>query len=305
MSEVDRFEIRIGGYAPRDSTHSQAIERFTSELDATELPIEKTVRWNVLDEGLQAGELLDLVERGELTLCYFSTSYLAARVPELSIIDLPYRFGSLEEAHRALDGDLGSLLSERTEAATGFRVLGYWENGFRHLTNSLRPIERPEDCRGMRVRLQPSSLHERMIELWGAIPVPSDLSEGIAAIKEGRVDAQENPLANTFAYGIESYHPFVTLSGHVYGARGVYVHAETFDAWPTDVQAAVRTAARVAIDEQRRAAATKEAQLEQELRSSGKMVIEPSAADKEAFVASTAPLHEQMRASLGAEVFST
>src|ERR1700754_2353528 len=112
--------IRIGGYAPRDSTHSRAVERICGAIEASGLGVTTEVLWNVMDDGRPAGDLLDMVESGDLDLCYFSTSYLCKRVPELAVLDLPYQFATLEAAHRALDGDLGRRLTSLTEAATGF-----------------------------------------------------------------------------------------------------------------------------------------------------------------------------------------
>lgn len=291
--------VRIGGYAPRDSTHSLAVEKFCQALRASGLSISTDVRWNILDEGRPASDLLDLVEAGELTLCYFSTSYLCARVPALDVLDLPFRFATVQEAHGALDGELGEVLTAQTEQATGFRVLGYWENGFRHLTNRLRPVRSPADCAGMRMRLQPSRLHEQMADLWGAIPVPTDLAKGIAMLKEGDVDAQENPLANTIAYGIDAVHRYVTLTGHVYGARGLYAHRATLDALSPDEQAAIAKAARQAIAWQRSAAEAKEASCRQMLERGGAEIIDLTPAEHAVFMTSVTSLHDELRRVLG------
>lgn len=91
-------------------------------------------------------------------------------------------------------------------AATGYEVLGYWDNGYRHLTNRLRPVMTPADCAGMRVRVQPNAVHEELIRSWGGRPVPAGLNEGIRLIKKLEVDAQENPFASTVAYGVDEVH---------------------------------------------------------------------------------------------------
>ena len=124
--------------------------------------------WNVMDFGYGAPDLLAMVECGMLGICYFSTSYLADRVPELEIVDLPFTFEDSAHAYGALDGALGAHLSERIEAQTGYKSLGFWDNGFRHLSNSLRDVRTPDDCRGLRVRLQPNETHVKTFELLGA-----------------------------------------------------------------------------------------------------------------------------------------
>ena len=149
---AEPIKIRLGGYSPPDSTHSRAAVRFKESLEeSTGGAAEVDLFWNILDFGYRADSLLSMVECGLLTMCYFSTSYVAASmsvpVPELEIIDLPFVFESEEGAQAALDGALGDRLTEITEDRTGFRVLGYWENGFRHLTNRLRAVRTPADCK--------------------------------------------------------------------------------------------------------------------------------------------------------------
>lgn len=275
--------IRLGGYAPRDSTHSRALATIADEIESRS-DLEVGVMWNILDDGRPASDLLWMVERGELTLCYFSTSYLGDRVPELNVLETPFLFDDLAQAHGALDGALGRALSEATEAKTGFRVLGYWDNGFRHLTNRLRPIRRPSDIEGMRVRLQPNSIHEAMIAAWGGEPVPVELSTGIAMIAAGDVDAQENPLANTVAYGVDRVHGHATMTGHLYGARGIYAHPATLDSLTDAEQQVVTGAVRTAVTQQRTDAAAKEDDLRASMAEAGVEFVDLSSEERDRFV---------------------
>ncbi|MDP6277659.1 MAG: hypothetical protein QGI11_03990, partial [Nitrospinota bacterium] len=137
------IKIRLAGYSPPDSTHSQASIHFKESLEKRlGNAVDVDVYWNILDFGYRADDLLSMVECGLLTMCYFSTSYLTNLFPELyqlEIIDLPFVFKNEESAHSALDGALGKYLTEKTEECTGYRVLCYWDNGFRQLSNLLRP----------------------------------------------------------------------------------------------------------------------------------------------------------------------
>ena len=303
MSEP--ITIRFGGYSPPDSTHSRAAVHFKEALAKR---VEGAVRvehyWNVMDFGYRADDLLAMVECGLLTLCYFSTSYLANRVPELEVIDLPFVFDDEAHAHAALDGALGAFLTERIESRINYRVLGYWDNGFRHLTNRLRAVHTPADLKGMRVRLQPNDIHAKAFELLGAVPVPTDLKPGIAMIQSGEVDAQENPLANTVAYGVDKHHRHVTMSAHLYGARGVFVHKTSFDAWPENIQKAVREAAREAIAFQRELAATKEHEIRIELEKQGVTFVDLTATERAGFRNAVEPLLKVARGRLGQEILA-
>jgi TRAP-type transport system periplasmic protein len=297
-----RLSVRLGGYAPRESTHGQALDRIAEGLrrglgDRVEVGID----YNILDRGLPASTLLDEVESGAMTLCYFSSSYLADRVPELAVVDLPYVFGSLEQAHRSLDGTLGAALGERTRAGTELLPLGYWDNGFRHLSNRIRDVRSPEDCRGLRIRLQPNWAHERLFRELGADPVANDLRAGIAMLQSGELDAQENPFANFVAYGIHELHPYVTLTGHVYGARGVYASARQLREWADADLEVLQSAVAAAIVEQRTAAHRVETELRESLTARGTKIRALTDDEAAAFRAAAAPVVAAAAERLGPE----
>ena len=299
------IKIRFGGYSPADSTHSLAAVRFKEALArrvADAVQVEHY--WNVMDFGYRADNLLGMVECGLLTMCYFSTSYLANRVPALEVIDLPFVFDDEAHAHAALDGALGRFLTEKIESRINYRVLGYWDNGFRHLSNRLRPVRTPADLKGMRIRLQPNDIHVKAFELLGAVPVPVDLKPGIAMIQRGEVDAQENPLANTVTYGVDKHHRHVTMSAHLYGARGVFAHKASFDAWPDSVQKAAREAAREAIAFQRELAAAKEHEIRVELEKQGVAFVDLTEKARAAFTEAIQPLMKDARNRMGNEIMA-
>ena len=299
------MRLVLGGYAPEDSTHAAGLAAFRDRVEADgggRVSVE--VVWNVLDQNRPATDLLTMVESGEMFLCYFSTSYVGGRVRALDLLEVPYLFSDLDEAHTALDGPLGTLLAEAVGAQTGFGVLGFWDNGFRHLTNRLRPVRTPADTVGMRVRLQPNALHEEMIRGWGAEPVAVELSEGIELITRGDVDAQENPLANTVAYGVDEVHRYVTMTGHLYGARGLFCNAEVFESLSVELRDLVSTAAREAAAIQRAAAAAKERDLRRLLEASGHEFVDLDPAQRQAFVDASAPARERARRELGDDLWA-
>lgn len=275
-------QIRVGGYAPQDSVHSRAVDTFAEEIRRTsngEVDVEIT--YNVMESGKPATALFDMVDSGELTWCYYSSSYLGARVPELNALEIPFLFDSVSDAHGALDGAFGAALSDFVRQRAGYEVLGFWDNGLRHLTNTARDIRSPEDCQGLRIRLQPNAIHEALMASWGMSPIGAELSAGIAMIKAGEVDAQENPLANTVAYGVDHRH--ITMSGHLYGARGLFANPdELLDLGETaDL---VRDAARVAIEYQREAAAAYELELREMLEAEGRTFIDLTTDERKSFV---------------------
>jgi TRAP-type C4-dicarboxylate transport system substrate-binding protein len=245
-----------------------------------------------MDEGRPNTDLFELVETGHMFFCYFSSSYLGSRVPELDVLETPFLFPDLPVAHRALDGGLGEALAEAVRRQTGFDVLGFWDNGFRHMTNRLRPIHRPEDCAGMTVRMQPNLIHEELIRSWGAVPVAVELSAGIRLISRLEVDAQENPLANTVAYGVDQVHNHFTMTGHLYGARGLFCHRPTLESFDDDLRALVMSAASRAVQAQRAAAGLLEETLRAGLEQDGALFVDLTEEERDEFVAASRPAVE-------------
>jgi TRAP-type C4-dicarboxylate transport system substrate-binding protein len=298
------MQLWIGGYGPESSAHGLGLATFRDIVEAeTDRVVRVRVTWNIMDEGRPNTDLFDLVESGEMFMCYFSSSYLGDRVPELNVIETPFLFEDLEHAHRALDGLLGARLAEAVRSSTGFEVLGFWDNGFRHLTNRLRPVHSPEDCRGMKVRMQPNDIHEELIRCWGATPVAVELSEAIRIISNLEVDAQENPLANTAAYGVDKVHAHVTMTGHLYGTRGLWSNRETLEGLPDDLREIVTRAAAEAVAVQRDEAGTLESALRKRFESQGLRFVDLDPARRDAFRKASAPAIDKARALAPPELY--
>jgi TRAP-type C4-dicarboxylate transport system substrate-binding protein len=304
-SASDPIQIRMGGYGPPTTTHSRALKMIGDRLGAEfGDAVDVKYIWNVMDLGYKGEDLLWMVEHGILTLAYQSTSYLTSRVPELGFVDLPFLFDDLEHARSAMDGKLGQYLTERIEARIGYRMLGYLENGYRHVSNRLRPIRAPADLAGMRIRMLPSEVHCRTFALFGAIPVPCDLSQALVDIASGAVDAQENPLANTVTYGVHKLHRYHTLTGHFYLSRGIYANRAAVDGWPVELRDAVRAATREAVEHQRTLAVEEEAIARQAIEREGCEIVTLTSRERGAFVRTVQPMHEAARAHYGAAVFA-
>ena len=155
----------------------------------------------------------------------------------------------------------------------------------------------------MSVRMQPNQYHEAMVRAWGATPLAVELKRGIELIANLEVDAQENPLANTVAYGVDRVHNHVTMSGHLYGARGLFANRSHFERLPADLQDVVRTAATRAVALQRGLAAATERDLRGRLESSGLQFVDLTAEEKLAFREASKPAIDLARRELGDELF--
>jgi TRAP-type transport system periplasmic protein len=295
-----RIAIRMGGYGPATTGFSRALKRIGERLEAQfgdRLDIKYV--WNIMDLGYRAEDILWLVEHGLLTLGYQSSSYLTDRVPELGVVDLPFLFRHIEEARAAIDGALGRLLARRIEERVNYRILGFFENGFRHLSNRLRGVRTPADLAGMRIRVLPSPIQARTFELLGARPLRLDLTEAIAAIKAAEIDAQENPLSNTVTYGVHKFHRFHSLTSHFYISRPIFLHRGAFESWPAELKSAMQSAVKEAIAFQRELHVAEEEEARRAILAEGSEIVTPSAAEQALFVAAVKPLRDEARRRFG------
>ncbi len=296
--------IRMGGYGPPTTGFSKSLKFIGDKLQDEFGPrVSIEYVWNIMEHGYKAEDILTLVENGEMTLGYQSSSYLTDRVPELGFVDLPFLFANNDQARAAMDGALGAFLAAKTEERIGYRILGWFENGFRHISNRLRPVHLPADLKDMKIRVLPSEIQKRTFELLGAVAMRMDLTEAIAMIKAGTLDAQENPLANTVTYGVHKFHKFHTLTSHFYISRPIFLHRASFDAWPDDLKAAMQKAVTQAVAFQRRLAVEEHEQSRKAIEDAGCEIVELTPKEHAAFVAAVQPLLTDARKMYGEEMF--
>jgi TRAP-type C4-dicarboxylate transport system substrate-binding protein len=299
------IQIRMGGYGPATTGFSRALKFIGERLERQFGDrIEVKYVWNIMDFGYRAEDILWLVESGVLTLGYQSSSYLTDRVPELGFVDLPFLFSKNETARGAMDGKLGQFLAAKIEERVSYRILGWYENGFRQISNKLRSVRTPADLKGMRIRVLPSDVQARTFALLGAEPLRWDLTEAIAAIKAGTIDAQENPFANTVTYGVHKFHHFHSVTNHFYISRPIFLHRGTFDGWPKDLQEAMREAVAASVTYQRGLAIEEDKSARQAIVDQGCEIAELNADELSAFAKAVQPLWADARKAYGKEMFA-
>ncbi|MDE0780131.1 MAG: TRAP transporter substrate-binding protein [Alphaproteobacteria bacterium] len=285
------FDIKFSGYQGPRSVHNRAVQVFGESLAES---LGERVAFdhvlNVIEQGSKAADLLEMVATGETSLCYFSSSYLADKVPEIALFDLPFLIRDRAQAYAMMDGPLGELIVDKMAEAADFRIVAWWDNGFRHFSNGVRPIRKPADCKGLKIRTLFSALQQESLAAMGFEPVPLDVAQLPGACADGSVDAQENPLTNTFNFGIDAFHRWITMSGHFFGPCVVLAHKDTWDSWPQDVRQAVQEALALATPAQRSFAASEDAELMVKLDPSRNELLELSVDERAAFVAAVQPL---------------
>jgi TRAP-type C4-dicarboxylate transport system substrate-binding protein len=289
------IRIIMTGYGPSTTSFSLALKRIGDRVEA-KFPGEVAFQYvyNILELGYKGSDILWLVENGIVSMGYQSSSYLTDRISDLGAVDLPFIFGDNAAARRSMDGDLGELLTQSIEADTNYRILGYFENGERHFSNSVRPIRTPKDMEGLSVRSLPSKIHERTFEMLGAEPEIMDLSEVIKRVVAGTIDAQENPFANTVTYGVHNYHKYHTASSHFYISRPIFFHRPTFDSWPSELQQEMQAAVTEAIDFQRNLKDQEELDARVEILEAGGEIVELTPEERQMFIDAVTPIYAEL-----------
>ena len=295
----------MGGYGPATTGFSLALKQIGDRLESKfGDEVEVKYVYNIMDLGYQGQDILWLVENGVLTLGYQSSSYMTDRVPELGLADLPFMFNDTASARAAIDGHFGELMTQAIEANMNYRILGYFENGFRHISNRVRPIRSPADLEGISIRVLPSKVLEWTFELFGADPEILDLSVAIARIKDGTIDAQENPFANTVTYGVHNYHRFHSVTNHLYLSRPIFLHRQSFDAWPEALQAEMRAAIRDAVTIQRDAHLREEEEAAKEILAVGGEIVELTPQQMQPFRDAVTPIYDDARQRYSRELLT-
>ena len=297
--------LKFGGYQEPASIHNQAAGRF-GELLKKQLGerIRFELIGSILKIGRGSGELVPMVESGELTFCYMSTVRFSKAAPELQLLELPFVVKDRATVFKALDGELGETARRNIDSKTKCRLLGYWDNGFRHLTNRVRPIRTPADCRGIRIRTQMSDLHGEVFRALGFEPIKSDIKEFVEQVGGDRFQAQDNPLTNIYNFGVHNHHRYITLTAHFWGSSAFVCNAAQYLGWPKDVQDAVTAAAKEATACQRQLAAVEDAEIMKKLDPAKNEVIDLTDAERGAFRKAVQPVLDKYRERLGTKLFA-
>ncbi len=304
------IQIRIGGYQPERSVHTRAVrtfERVVAERAGQVVPEETSggalsidFTPEIMKTGRAAADLLEMTESGALEMCYFASSYLAGRVPALSVLDLPFPGTDRAAIWRRLDGEAGRLIRAAVAASTGYEVLAFWDNGIRHVSNGVRAITKPSDCEGLSIRTLDSAFHQGLFSALGFRPRFIDVKDLAGEVRARTIDAQENPLTNIVNFDIHKTHRHVSLLGQFFGVALLLGNRTALARLAPADRAVVDAAIAVATADQRRFAAEEDAACLALLEAEGVSVVMPGAIDVAAFKAAVAPVVARQAARLDA-----
>lgn len=238
-------------------------------------------------------ELLQKLKLGTVTFA-LPSSVMSSVADEFGVFEMPYLVKDREHMKR-IEQEVFWPQIEPAAEAKGYKILAVWENGFRHITNNVRPINVPADLDGIKLRTPKGEWRLKMFQSYGANPTPMAFSEVFTALQTGVIDGQENPFAQIYSAKFQEVQKYLSLTGHVYTPAYVAVGKDAWEKLPEDVRQVLEETAKETQAYVYDTAAQLETDLLQKLTEGGMAVNE---ADKAAFVAASKGIYDEFAASV-------
>jgi TRAP-type transport system periplasmic protein len=243
-------------------------------------------------------ESIEAVQLGTQELTFTSTGPVPNFVPEARILDIPFLFRDKAHARAVLDGPIGQDMLVKFEPK-GFKALAWGENGVRHMTNSKRAVNSPDDLKGLKMRTMENPVHVAAYKGFGIVPTPMAFPEVFTALQQGTVDGQENPLSVIMAAKFDQVQKHLSLTGHVYSPAIFLMSKAAFDKLSAADKTAFLESAKEAAKANRARVDEDDSKGVAELKSKGMSVVEN--VDKAKFVATLAPVNAEFEKQFGKE----
>jgi TRAP-type transport system periplasmic protein len=287
--------MRISISVAQNSHQGVAIDTFARE-------VEKRSNGKYKIQPFYAGALgaeresIEAVQLGTQELTFTSTGPVPNFVPDVRILDIPFLFSGKPHARAVLDGQIGQELLTKFDAK-GFKALAWGENGIRHMTNSKRAVNGPDDLKGLKMRTMENPVHVAAYKGFGIITTPMAFTEVFTALQQGTVDGQENPLSVIMAAKFDQVQKHLTLTGHVYSPAVFLMHKAAFDKLPVADQKLFLEAAKAAVTANRARVDEDDVKGVEQLRGKGMQVVEN--VDKAKFVSTLTPVYAEFEKQFG------
>ena len=227
-------------------------------------------------------QTLSALQGGTVEMTVLNAGLLVGVDKDFGLVDLPFLFDTPQQADAVMDGPVGQALAAKLPAK-GLVGLGYWELGFRNLTNNRRPVTKVDDIAGLKIRVVQSPLFIELFNTLGANAVPMPYPELYSAMETGTVDGQENPFSNILSAKFYEVQKYLTITKHVYNPQIVLVSGKFWDKLNADERKAIQDAAAEARDFQRALSREQADKALAEIKGQGMEVVELSAEETAKF----------------------
>ena len=299
-AEFKNRNIRLSNGLTADHPVGDGVKAFNTCLDEkSDGKMKITAYWSEsLGSDIQATQAL---RSGTQEAVITSSSPLVGLVPALGVFDLPFLFANEQEADQVVDGASGDAINERL-AEHGLVNLAYWENGFRQLTNSKRPIEKWEDFNGIKIRMMQNNIFLDTFNNLGANPTPMAFGEIFSALETGAIDAQENPFVTIDASKFYEVQKYVSVTNHAYTPFLVLYSKRIFDTYSDQEKAALQECAIVGRDAQRQSIRSLTADSVKTITDAGVLVNELAPEEQQRMREKSQPIYDKHKEVIGVDV---
>jgi TRAP-type transport system periplasmic protein len=293
--DIQERTIRFGHLNNTDHPTSTGVKKFAELVAARsggKLKVQEFPSSQLGNELQQQAAL----QGGVQEMLVASTTSLAGVVKEFGVFDFPFLFGNARQADAMVDGPLGKLLGGKL-AEKGVVVLGFFDLGFRNVTNGKRPITRPEDLDGLKLRVIPNPVFLETFKTFKANPIPMPFAELYGALENKAVDGQENPFSVILSNKFYEVNKYVSATNHVYATNPVQISKRFWDKLSPAEQKLLQDAAIEAQNHQRVASREAAAKAVGELKAKGMLYNEIAPAELERMRAAVRPVHDKFAAA--------
>ncbi len=240
-AQAAEFKLKLGhGSAPDNPRNVVALEF----AKAVEAKTNGRVTIEVFpSESLGSDrQMIESLIMGGLDLSINSQGPVAAYDEKLNVVGLPFLFSKTSQVYEVLDGPIGEELALPLEKK-GIKILSFWDNGFRHITNNKRPINKPADLVGLKIRTPEDKLTIAIFKALGANPAPFAFGELYMALQQGQFDGQENPVTNIYYSKLYEVQKYLSLTNHKYEFCPLIISVRTWNKLPKDIQTTIKSLA--------------------------------------------------------------
>ncbi len=294
-------QLRFGHNTPEDSALHAAAARFAQQV-AERSGGRLRVAVHPAQQLGNDHQMVEMARAGELDILLTPTAKMSVPLPAMQYADLPFFFPARDDLYAMLDGEPGRMLLDKLHSIDLVGVT-FWENGFKHFTAN-RPLTRPQDFADLKIRTMKSRILMEQFRSFGATPIPIDFHATRAALADGVVDGQENPLVAIYSMGFHQVQSDLTLSSHGYLGYVLSISAKVFETLPQDLRQILLETGRELTTWERAETHRREQDLLQRIRDTGVTVHTLDEAARQAFAARTAHIPGLFEAVIGPDLLS-
>ncbi len=297
QAEIRQHELKFAGANSKGHPQVMGMEKFAEIMTAKS---GGKIKVNLFPGGVLGGDVqtVSALQGGVVQMLVVSTSILTSVAKPFAALDLPFLFDSPQQADKVMDGPFGQRLSSLLPDK-GLVSLGYWELGFRNLTNNRRPVASLDDLKGLKIRIMQTPIMVDLFTALGTNAVPMAYTELYTALETRTVDGQENPFANVVNAKFYEVQKYLTVSRHLYNPYIVLISKKFWDTLNADEQKLFQAVSNEARDYQRKVSRDQDGENRKKLKELGMQITELSPAELAKIKAAVKPVVDKYTAEIG------